>query len=146
MGNWRTVTIVGTCPADELVALTEATCYDYMDPDAPNDRYGALCWSPRPGLMGLGKWPAERMDVSGNCAERDFSVGDIAKYVSYMAEAAPGLNLKVHCGGDYEDPKVIATISAENGVVRVGEPEVKTVRGASADEMKGRFLENLMGR
>lgn len=140
MGNWRTVTITGTCPPDQLDALREAT-----NPHAGGEYHNFHCLSTGNGLAGLGNWPAEHIDVSGNLAERDYGVGDVEDTLREIAAKAPGLAVKVHCGDDWESEDCIATVTLENGTVMVGPPEVARVRGASPDEMTGRLFKQLGG-
>lgn len=143
MGNWRTVQIVGTCDAKEVDALRAACAYSYDDPDTMGN-FHCLSFNPtRPGLCGLGSWPGESMDASGNLAERNYGVEDVAETLRELVKVAPSLEVKVHCGGDYEGSECIATVTASNGSVEIGDPEVERVRGASDDEIEGRLLRNL---
>jgi hypothetical protein len=143
MGNWRTVTVVGTCPPEELSALQAACTYSWRDPDTYSNFH---CLSTSEGLMGLGNWPATRIDVSGNLAERDYDVDDVARQLEKLVKAAPGLRVKVHCGGEREDQTCVATVTLDEEGVRVGPPEIPYVRGASQDEMAGRLFKGLVGK
>jgi hypothetical protein len=145
MGNWRTVTLKGTVPADEVEPLRDSVRYDYMSDDAgEHEKYGPLAYSPRGSLCGLGGWPSETVDSGGNCFERDFDVEDIAEHLRRLVKVAPGMSLKVHCGGDWEDEKCVATVTVADGVVTVGEPEVAAVHGVPQAESMARMMGFLM--
>src|SRR5580700_8007307 len=120
MGNWRTVTLVGTCPVEQLEALRHATRDPYHRPlDERLEDSAYHCLTTNDGLCGLGDWPAERIDVSGNLAERDYRVLDVAHALRQLVEAAPGLSLRIHCGGEYESEECVATVVAEQGEVTI---------------------------
>lgn len=149
MGNWRTVRIVGSCPPEQVEALREA-CRFYSYGDAKRREreeamdVGEAMGATHPlaisgGLAGLGDWPAEVMDVGGNLFERNFDVEDVAKTLNDLAVVAPGLEVKVHCGDDYESEKCVATITLKEGSATIGEPEVKTVDGVAEVEMASRL-------
>lgn len=53
---------------------------------------------------------------------------------------APSLSLTVHCGGDYEDIRCVATVTVAAGVVTVDEPECATVAGISEDLVRRRLI------
>lgn len=137
MGNWRTVTIKGTCEAKDLPALKQA-----LDPGEDFDNFH--CLSNTTGLCGLGMWANETITASGNLAERDYSVEDVAKTLEDLAKVAPSLAVKVHCGGDYEDKLCIATVTLAHGKAVVGEPEVVTVEGVSDEDMQRNLMAALM--
>jgi len=149
VGNWRTCNVVGTMSEDDAAKLRELLDYgDIMSEragEAWSRPYSCLLYSSHsPGLCGLGAWPAATMNACGNLAERDFSVGDVAEGLRALADRAPSMLLKVHCGGDWESDKCVATISVGEGLVRVGKPEQATVAGPSEEQMMGNFLANLM--
>jgi hypothetical protein len=137
MGNWRTVSLRGTLAPEHLAAATEFI--------TPRTDYGDWhCLSASDGLCGLGHWIAERISCDGNLAERDYSVQDVADTLGALVDVAPSLELKVHCGGDYESETTVATITVHEGVVSIGEPEVLTV-GIDSDRTLGRLVRVLMG-
>jgi hypothetical protein len=67
MGNWMTVNIIGTCAPAEVRALRDAC---FAGDDWGN--FHPLCWFKQPSVCGLGQWPAESMNISGNLAERGY--------------------------------------------------------------------------
>lgn len=136
MGNWRTVMIEGTCPADELPALRDSL--DLTDIFREGVEWLPLCISN--GLAGLGNWPAETIRAGGNLFERDYAVEDVADHLRKLSEVAPGLRVKVHCGDDWESKDCIATVTLDENGVTQGPPEVAKVVGVSDDAMTGRLL------
>jgi len=139
MGNWRTVWIVGKCGAEDLPALQQAVRVN-SDSDDDWDKFHPLCFSGL-SLCGLGDWPAEVINVVGNLAERDFSVEQVVETLESLVKAAPSLEAKIHCGGDWESKDCIATVQAANGKVILLEPEVETIPGFSEAQMIGRFMQ-----
>jgi hypothetical protein len=146
MGNWRTVTITGTMSAADSAKLRALLDWgDYMSRDhQPPPETDCLSFSTaHPGLCGLGNWPAEKMDRSGNLHERDYSVEDVAAALRVLVHAAPSMLLKVHCGGEYESDECVATISVGEGLVVTGKPEKATVDGPSTAQMQANLMANL---
>lgn len=148
MGNWRTVNITGTMRPEDALALcrlldtagTFGTGHEVWD--AP---YACLSFDTlRPGLCGIGRWPAARTDAAGNLAERDFTVEDVADALRALVHVAPSMLLKVHCGGDWESDECVATISVGEGLVVVGKPEQAKVMGPSVEQVHGNLLRNLL--
>lgn len=133
MGNWRTVHIQGTCDAAEVPALRAAIRWG-------ESMEGFHCLTDTGGVMGLNGWAAETIDAQGNLAERGYSVQQVADTLATLSKVAPSLRVKVHCGGDYEDTKVVATITLADGLVVVGPPEKADLDEASDAEIAGRFL------
>jgi hypothetical protein len=152
VGNWRTVNIVGTMTAEHAAVLLDLLDYgDYSGDD--DERYSRVWGAPyaclgfssaRPGLCGLGAWPAAQMNRAGNLAERDYSVQDVAGALRALVAVAPSMLLKVHCGGDWESDECVATVSAGEGIVAVGPPEVETISGPSTAQMRQNLLTNLL--
>ena len=147
MGNWRTVNITGTIARQsEVDALRKHL--DYGNPGYENGDYshfGPLSFNTaRPGLTGLGCWPALRIARRGNLAERDYSVKDVAETLRELVLIAPTMLLKVHCGGDYESDECVATISVGEGLVAIGKPEVETIKGPSEEQMLANFMQNML--
>jgi hypothetical protein len=135
MGNWRTVRIIGECGLRDVPALRDVTYIsDVMDDDKP---WLALCGGN--GLCSLGDWASTKIDVGGNCFERDYSIEDIADHLRQIAAAAPSARLKVHCGDDWESETCIATVVLDDAGVRVEDPEVPEVEGVDGDQMIGRL-------
>lgn len=134
MGNWRTVRIIGDVDSQDVDSLRRACAYDAE----------FHCLTITNGLMGLGDWVGEHINVGGNLAEREFTVHEVADTLRDLLEVAPSMDLKVHCGGDFEAKECVATITVKDGQVIVGDPEMSYVVGASQDEIEGRFLRGLM--
>jgi hypothetical protein len=121
---WRLVGRIGRADAPAAVGFVE------LGPDPGNwDAFHCLCW-PGPSLCGLGRWVpyvGGVVHAVGNLAERDYGVEDVAETLRRMVLIAPSLDVKVHCGGECEDPTCVATISARDGRVTVGPPEIEQV-------------------
>jgi len=157
MGDWMTVNITGSMTAGdaaELRRVLDRSGIDdagVMDEDALKEwasywehPYACLSFnSRRPGLAGIGAWPAETVNRCGNLAERDYSVEDVAGALSALVRIAPSMLLKVHCGGPYESQTCVATISVGEGLVVTGAPERETVDGPSEGQILGNFITNL---
>jgi hypothetical protein len=146
MGDWMTANIVGTMHADDVRALRavldRGPGYSWPNWGEP---YACLSFSSaRPGLAGLGAWPAMTMSRCGNLAERGFTVEDVHKALEALVPLAPSMLLKVHCGGPYESEECIATISVGEGLVVTGKPEQATVNGASEDQMLTHLMTNML--
>lgn len=137
MGNWMTIRIIGTCAGSDLPALERAIRYNYRDSETPDN---FTCLSHTGGLAGLPMWARENIDVVGNCAERDFYPGDVAEALMELVKKAPSLSVKVHCGGSYESQECVATVTLENGIATVGDPEVGSVGEISEAQMVDHFL------
>jgi hypothetical protein len=149
MGNWRTVHVTGTMSAADAAALREMLDWgDYLSPrsgrDIPLDAECLSFSSLSPGLCGLGDWPAERMDRSGNLHERDYSVADVHKALEALVHVAPSMLLKVHCGGEWESDECVATISVGEGLVVTGKPEVEKIAGPPQEQMMANLMRNLL--
>jgi hypothetical protein len=138
MGNWRTVNLRGTLAPEDVAAVKA-----FVAVDATYSHFH--CLSGGAGLAGLGDWAHEEIHADGNLAERDYSPQDVAETLREIVALAPSLALTVHCGGDYEDSKCIATVTVANGVVSVGEPERESVAGVSDDLLAGRLFRALRG-
>lgn len=137
MGNWRTVRIVGTCDEADLPALYRAT-----DPGSRFEKLHSLSRSS--GVFGLQDWPGTEMDVVGNLAERDYGVEQVARHLGNLAQAAPYLRVKVHCGGDFQERACVATVSCAGGVVSIDPPEIPDVGEMSETEIEAGFLNALL--
>jgi hypothetical protein len=133
MGNWRTVQIVGTCDRADVPGLRAQL---ERDPDGENFHPLVV----NGGLFGLPNWAAERISAVGNLAERNYDVSDVARTIERLAIAAPSLAVKVHCGGDYEAPEVVATITLSGGVATIGPPEIATLPEISEEQIMGQFF------
>jgi|SRR5690606_6725125 hypothetical protein len=142
MGNWRTVHIDGSIDQSQVDAARKACLHDW-ESNADDQPYHALSYSKTPSLCGLHEWPATRINVVGNCAERDYSVEDVAEALREVQKAAPSLQAKVHCGGDYENKACVATITVAAGQVTVGTPEVREIPEINQDLMMGRLFQAL---
>ncbi len=129
MGNWRTVQIIGTCSEQDLPALRKAT-----EKEENWDNFH--CFTRSASICGLSvDWPREKMSETGNLAERDYTVNDVADKLRELVGVAPSLQLKVHCGGEYEDGSCVATITVGSGDVSIGKPEVPVVVISEAQVM-----------
>ena len=134
MGNWRTVHIDGTIDHEQVDAARKACLHTYH----------ALSYGEQPSLCGLHEWPSARINAVGNCAERDFSVEDVAEALRIVQQAAPSLRVKVHCGGDYEDKTCVATINVTDTGVSVDPPEVSEIPEISQAQIMGRLFAALI--
>lgn len=131
MGDWMTVRVTGTCPLEEVEDLRRFL----------TATFGPL--TPSVGLCGLGEWPGYSMDRVGNCAERGYTPEDVADQLRGALKVAPGLRLKVHCGGPYEQQLCVATVTAAEGLVSIGRPgEVQEV----GEIDPGRVMEHLLAQ
>ncbi len=151
MGNWRTVNIEGTMSASDAATLRSLLNYGYDGmPDEAYCRHWEQPWaclgfnSRRPGLGGLGCWPAETVSRCGNLAERNYGVEDVAGALRALLPYAPSMLLKVHCGGEWESQECVATVSVGEGLVAVGEPERETVDRPSEGQLMANLMKNLM--
>jgi len=144
MGNWRTVWIIGKCGAEDLSALRQAVHVDLND-DNDWDKFHPLCFSGL-SLCGLGDWPAEVINIVGNLAEREFVVGHEVGPLENLVKVAPSLEVKIHCGGDWESKDCIATVRAGNGTVALYAPEIETLPDISEAQMMGRFMQIITQR
>ena len=138
MGNWMTVQIIGSCAKDDVPALTKEVKYDLHDINIDQEFY---CLTSCGGLCGLPLWPAEAINAVGNCAERDYTPESVKSNLEAFAKIAPSLEVKVHCGGDYETKEVIATVTLEKGKATIGKPEIENL----PNPPEGQMAANLMG-
>lgn len=146
MGDWMTVTIVGSI--DPAEAEPARGFIDVGPMEAGWKGFHCLCYY-GPSLCGLGQWiPAEggQIQAVGNLSERNYGTDDIAEVLTKLVELAPSLELKVHCGGPYESKDCTATVTAHEGKVTVGPPEVETVGEGIEALASGRMLDILTGR
>jgi hypothetical protein len=144
MGNWRTVHVTGSMTEDHARALSDLLDRG-DDDDWPGwgEPYECLGFSSsRPGLHGLGAWPAAKVDRTGNIG-KDCSVQEVADALRALVCIAPTMLLKVHCGGDWESSECVATISVGEGCVVTGEPEVATIDGPPDEQMLRDLMTNL---
>jgi len=141
MGDWMTVTITGHIDPAEAEAAGA-----YIDICGDYGKFHCLCYY-GPSLCGLGQWiPAEGGQITavGNLSERNYGTDDIAAVLTKLVELAPSLSLKVHCGGPYESKECTATVTAHEGKVTVGPPEVETV-GEGLDMLAGFRMGQMFG-
>jgi len=143
MGNWRTVWIVGTVSPDEVNPLRDKCFFDVGF--GGHGEYHCLSFTIPCSCCGIDDWVAKKMNRVGNLAERDYAVEDVAKKLEELVKVAPSLDIKVHCGGDFEDKKCVATIIVKDGKVTTVKPEVEILPEQSVDDMKGRLF-GLMDR
>lgn len=81
----------------------------------------------------------------GNLAERDFGPDDVKTQLEILAKDFPTLSVKIHCGGDYESAKAIATVTLENGAAIVGPPEIDEIPPLSETNMANNFRRQMFG-
>lgn len=129
MGNWRTVHLIGTCDPDEVPALQEAC---RMRPDLQ----GFHPLTDAAGICGLNDWPAAEIDRRGNLAERNYSIEEVAATLLRLAQVAPSLTLKAHCGGENESKTVAATILVARRSVIVMPPLIAEIAERTDAEMQ----------
>lgn len=138
MGNWRRVQIVGTCAAADVQKLREA-----LKPGHDYENFHCLV---NGGMAGLPNWAAEKINAVGNLAERGFTPQSVAEQLLKLLAIAPSLDVKVHCGGDYEADTCINTVVANAApIVAVLEPEVATIPEVSAEQMTKNIYAQLSG-
>ncbi len=124
MGNWRSVDIVGSISPQDAPAAAE-----FVNTGQDWDLFHCLCYS-GPSLCGLGPWippTGGQIRATGNLSERNYGPEDVAVTLEKLVAIAPSLELKVHCGGDWEDATCVATVTVHDGVVSIGPPEVAKV-------------------
>lgn len=146
MGNWRTVTITGSIDAADVPAARAFV--ELGDRPVDWDRFHCLCWT-GPSLCGLGRWiPKDggQIDAVGNLAERDYGVEEVAETLRNLVAVAPSLDVKVHCGGDWENTTCVATVTAREGQVTISDPEVAEVGGGLEDLATARLGAIMFGR
>lgn len=136
MGDWMTVNVVGSIdPADADAAR------NFIDIGKDWGRFHCMAYTGT-SLCGLGPWiPRDGGDINvvGNLSERNYGPDDVAEVLKELVELAPSLKLKVHCGGPYESTECTATVTAADGQVSIGQPEVETV-GAGLQDLAAALL------
>lgn len=141
MGDWMTVTIEGRIDAADVPAARAV-----IETGEDWDKFHCLTYIP--SLGGLGRWiPDGGGDIwgVGNLSERNYDADDVAEVLRQLVEAAPSLDLKVHCGGPYESKQCVATVTAHKGVVEIVDPQVETVGYGTEEQTRQRIAE-MMGR
>ncbi len=140
MGNWTTVNIEGSCPANEVDALR-----DYVNAYNNGDYSRIHCLSNGSGLYGLGDWANEGISVTGNLFERGFGKDDVAETLKTIGELCPNADIKVHVGGDYESLECVATVHLNKGRVNILDPERKTLAPLDQSKIAGNLMRALKG-
>lgn len=120
MGNWMKVKIEGSCKAEDVANLEKA-----IDPGEGFENFH--CLSSTKGILSLPMWATEKISAVGNLAERDYTVEDVANQLKELAKVAPSLAVQIHCGGDFESPDCVATITLDEGNISTGDPEIETI-------------------
>jgi hypothetical protein len=143
MGNWRRVHIVGICEPTEVPALVS---FLFAPDDDWDTEFGPLSIPESPSLLGLGVWPASRIDRIGNLYERGFTPDDVADHLRRCVVHAPSLAVKVHCGASWEAEQAVATITVADGQVTVAEPEVTFVPEVPQAQVMGNFRWHMVAR
>lgn len=139
MGNWTTVNIKGTCPADELHELREFTRFN------TNTYEDFHCLVSSDGLCGLGDWAQEVMNAQGNLAERGYNYESVAKELTRIAPKVPNADIKIHIGSDYESLECIKTVHLHDGEVEIKEPEISTLDEISEDKIEKNLYKAMLG-
>lgn len=144
MGNWRTINITGTMSGSDAAALRELLGRNGHDWPGWGEDYACLSFSTHyPSLCGINDWPGPTMNVTGNLAERGYTVDDVADALRACVNVAGTMLLKAHCGGDYESETCAATISVGEGLVAVGKPERDKVSPPSEVQILGNLARAL---
>jgi hypothetical protein len=133
------VTITGEVAEAEVAALRAALTYDAATGQTTaGSEWGPLSFDPlHPGGAGLGDWPAPTISATGNLSETDLGPEHVAAHLRQLVGVAPSLNVAVHCGGDWETPACVATVTAAGGVVSVGPPQVPHVGDWDVTDLPG---------
>ena len=138
MGNWRTVNMMGAIPLRHIESMKEYfVCGDSYD--------NFNCLSIAGGLCGL-NWISPQVSAIGNLAERDYTPNDVVDILMLIAEKWPGVELKIHCGDDWEKLNCIATVILKDGKVKKLEPQVKEIMGIPHNQVAGNFISALTGK
>jgi hypothetical protein len=133
MGDWMSVSVAGSIDPAEAPAAAA-----FIDIDGDFKKFHCMCFY-GPSLSGLGRWIPQQggqIEAVGNLSERNYGAEDVAEVLRQLVAIAPSLSVKVHCGGEYEDKTCTATVTAHEGQVTVGPPEVETV-GEGMDLIAG---------
>lgn len=136
MGNWRRVQIVGTCEEEDIEILRKAITWDQKS----LENFHCLMFTG--GVAGLPDWARDRIKVVGNLAERDYDMDDVVEALKDLHKIVPSLNVRVHCGGENEDEKCVATVELMKNQVTILTPQIKEIPEISANQMNS----NLMGQ
>ena len=139
MGNWRRVYILGSC--QDVAALDEQ-----LRCDDEYANFHCLCYLSQPSVCGLGNWAAKSIKAIGNLTERGYSVENVASQLKLLAKAVLSLDIKVHCGADWEADECIATICVCQGEVKVGAPEIEALPVIPESQMKANLLRAMSRR
>lgn len=140
MGNWTTVNIIGTCPADELPKL-----HQFVNAYKDNDNWDMFhCLCNTGGLAGLGDWTGTTINAKGNLAERDYSYDSVAEELQKIGQMCPTADIKVHVGGDHETLTCIKTVHLQNGTVEIKEPEIHQLEDMSHEQFRANFFKAIM--
>ena len=138
MGDWRRVQVIGTCGSTDTGKLRELLGCGFDD-----DRWDCLCSG---GIGGLPNFGRERFDVVGNLGERGYDAEGVADHLRALVAACPSLSCKVHVGASYEESECVATVTADDGTVTVGEPEIDEVPELDNATMHANLAAALFGR
>lgn len=151
MGNWRTVEIIGSCPEEDVRGLREfIDCADMFhspyktQQEDAEERWSCMCY-PGPSVCGLGIWANAEIHRIGNLAERDFSVEDVRHALEKIGKYFSGLELSVHCGGDYESLNCVATVKLKDGVAKILPAEKEKIEKMSGAQLKTNLLRTMLG-
>jgi len=138
MGNWRTVHIVGTIPKEDLSAMRAYFVINEFTINHWN------CLMITDGLFGLGMWINEEVNAVGNLSERDYTPKNVLEVLEYIGKHWPKVSLKVHCGGEWEDKKCIATVVLNKGKAYfTSKPEIKEIGEIPQEKINKRLFLHL---
>ena len=85
--------------------------------------------------MGLNNWAAVHINKIGNLAERDYSIDDIRECLDKIALYVPSLDVRIHCGADWEEDACIGTLIKEPlKPAYLTEPEVSIIPGITEEQ------------
>ena len=136
MGNWRRVNIVGSCDPEDIPALAKA-----LDPGREYENLHCLS---NGGIVGLPMWAARKINATGNLAERNYTVQDVADQLEELAVIASSLAVKVHCGADFEKSECIATITLSEGKATIGDAEIQEIPETPKEQRGTNLLTQLV--
>jgi hypothetical protein len=147
VGNWRTVNMTGTMTGEDAALLRAYLGYSFRERNDPAmKRFGPLSFCrEQPSICGLNAWPAPEVARSGNLAERDYGVDDVAEHLRELVAVAGSMMLTVHCGGERESLDCVATIRVGEGLVAAGKPEVERLAEIGDEQMLRNFMTSLHG-
>lgn len=130
MGNWRRVSVIGTCDVGEVAALRNRVIANMktFENFGPLSSYG--------GLAGLPMWALPTFSVVGNLAERGYGEEEVAEHLEELAKVAPSLRCVVHIGDHYESETCVASVALSEGAATILEPQAERVEDIPKAQMR----------